>query len=125
MVEAMSLKALARQILARERKRESLSQRGPNGSETLGECAVHRAPDALVPLAATPEARVVSPAVSEPGMEQPCATRRGRVQALDGALLHFCARCGRFAAFGYGVRLRAGQFGRWYRGEHRPPKPDC
>ncbi len=53
-------------------------------------------------------------------MAEPFAARRGRVQMLDNAFLHFCEVCGRFAAFGYGVRLRAGQLGRWYCGEHRP-----
>jgi hypothetical protein len=63
----------------------------------------------------------IPPAECEPSLEQPCAARRGRVQELEsGAFLHFCFRCGRFAAFGYGVRLRAGQLGRWYCGEHRP-----
>ncbi len=74
-------------------------------------------------LAVTPGlARVVPLADGEPGLEQPCAARRGRVQELpdNGTFLHFCCRCGRFAAFGYGVRLRAGRLGRWYCGEHRP-----
>jgi len=75
----------------------------------------------LVALAVTPSlARVVPLADGEPGMEEPCAARRGRVQQLDQAFLHFCVECGRFAAFGYGVSLRAGQLGRWYCGEHRP-----
>lgn len=56
----------------------------------------------------------------EPGLEQPCAARRGRIQELDGAFLHFCVECGRFGAFGYGVQLRKGRLGRWYCGEHRP-----
>lgn len=82
-------------------------------------------PDLLALLhreaAATPGfERLVPHDASEPGLEQPCAARRGRVQELEGAFLHFCCRCGRFAAFGYGVRLRAGQLGRWYCGEHRP-----
>ena len=64
--------------------------------------------------------RVVEQASGEPGLEQPCATRRGRVQTLDSGFLHFCVECGRFAAFGYGVRLRAERLGRWYCGEHRP-----
>jgi hypothetical protein len=42
----------------------------------------------------------------EPGLEQPCAARRGRVQELDRTFLHFCVDCGRFASFGYGVHLR-------------------
>ncbi len=56
----------------------------------------------------------------EPGLDQPCATRRGRVRVLDRVFLHFCEVCGRFGAFGYGVYLRAGQLGHWYCGEHRP-----
>jgi hypothetical protein len=56
----------------------------------------------------------------EPGLEQPCAARRGLVQELDRTFLHFCVHCGRFAAFGHGVHLSAGRLGRWYCGEHRP-----
>jgi hypothetical protein len=75
-------------------------------------------------LARTPIFDSVS-AQEEPGHEQPCASRRGRVQELDGVFLHFCVECGRFGPFGYGVSLRAGQLGRWYCHEHRPqgPKP--
>jgi hypothetical protein len=43
-----------------------------------------------------------SPAESaegEPGHEQPCAARRGRVQELDGVFLHFCVECGRFGSY--------------------------
>ena len=42
----------------------------------------------------------------EPGLEEPCAARRGRVQEINGALLHFCVECGRFGAFGYDINLR-------------------
>ena len=38
----------------------------------------------------------------------------------DGLLLHFCAKCGAWGAFGYAVNLRAGRPGRWYCAEHRP-----
>jgi hypothetical protein len=78
--------------------------------------------EVLVALAATPDVSRIAPlADSDPGLDQPCAARRGRVVVLDnGALLDFCYRCGRFGAFGYGVHLRGGQFGRWYCGEHRP-----
>jgi hypothetical protein len=65
-------------------------------------------------------ARAPVPRSDEPGLQQPCAGRRGRVGVIDGAFLHFCVECGRFAAFGYGVRLGAGRFGKWYCGEHRP-----
>jgi hypothetical protein len=75
---------------------------------------------ALLPRRAPNFARLVPQTASEPGLEQPCAARRGKVLELNGAFLHFCCRCGRFGAFGYGVRLRAGKLGRWYCGEHRP-----
>jgi len=65
-------------------------------------------------------ARVLMPADGEPAAEQPWAVRRGRVQELNGVFLHFCLECGRFGAFGYGVRLRDRRLGRWYCGEHRP-----
>ena len=74
-------------------------------------------------LPITPSSARVLPIGGEPGLEQPCAARRARVQMLDGAFLHFCIECGRFGAFGYGVRLRAGRLGRWYCGEHRPCGP--
>jgi hypothetical protein len=72
-------------------------------------------------LARTPISEsVTDSAEGEPGLEQPCAARRGRVQEKDGVFLHFCVECGRFGPYGYGVRLRAGQLGRWYCREHRP-----
>ena len=72
------------------------------------------------PLASELRFARVMDANGEPGLEQPCATRRGRVQELDHTFLHFCVHCGRFASFGYGVHLSAGRLGRWYCGEHRP-----
>jgi hypothetical protein len=59
-------------------------------------------------------------AESEPGFSEPCVARRGRVEVRDGLFLHFCAECGAWGAFGYGVNLRADQLGRWYCGAHRP-----
>jgi hypothetical protein len=64
--------------------------------------------------------RAIAPADGEPGLEQPCVARRGRVQELDRAFLHFCVECGAFGAFGYGVNLRAGRLGRWFCAAHRP-----
>jgi hypothetical protein len=72
-------------------------------------------------LAPTPlSERGEQPAEGEPGHEHPCAARRGRLQELNGVFLHFCVECGRFGPYGYGVRLRASQLGRWYCREHRP-----
>jgi hypothetical protein len=58
----------------------------------------------------------------EPRLSEPCPARRGRVQETSGRIVHFCAECGRLAAFGYGVRLTAGRLGRWYCGQHRPQR---
>jgi hypothetical protein len=71
-------------------------------------------------LAPTPLSDRGEQPADEPGHEHPCAPRRGRLQELNGVFLHFCVECGRFGAYGYGVRLRAGRFGRWYCHEHRP-----
>jgi hypothetical protein len=92
-----------------------------SGSQNPAAPASDRAPaDLLGPLF-----KPTSPADGEPGLEQPCATRRGRVQELEHAFLHFCVVCGRFGAFGYGVSLRTGKPGRWYCAAHRPAmKPE-
>ena len=68
--------------------------------------------------------KITRPTQGEPGVEQPCAARRGRVEETDSVLLHFCTECGRFGPYGYGVRLRASQLGRWYCQEHRPQEHD-
>jgi hypothetical protein len=105
--------------------------RGPKRAELVVKLLAEHKAEVLAALADTAHAaqllapsrrfeRVVPPAEGEPGLEQPCAARRGRVQELEAAFLHFCVECGRFAAFGYGVHLKAGQLGRWYCGEHRP-----
>jgi hypothetical protein len=57
---------------------------------------------------------------TEPSLEQPCVSRCGRVQQVGGIFLHFCAHCGSFAPFGFGVSLRTGDVGRWYCTRHRP-----
>lgn len=105
MTETMSLKALARLVFERDRARDNHRDR-----------VSHPRADCL----ARQSAQIISTSHGEPGLEQPCAARRGRVQVLDGLFLHFCCQCGRFGAFGHGVRLREGRFGRWYCGEHRP-----
>ena len=35
--------------------------------------------------------------LAEPGLEEPCATRRGLMVEGNGVLLHFCVECGRLA----------------------------
>jgi hypothetical protein len=50
--------------------------------------------------------------------EQPCAERRGLVERRGGALVHFCIKCGRWGAYGYGAT--GDHPGRWYCREHRP-----
>ena len=122
MTETVSLKALARLILERDSARDSRRDGVSHGCLAAAEPARQSAPACIAPADPVVQrsVRVVPVAIGEPGLEQPCACRRGRVQVLDGVFLHFCCRCGRFAAFGYGVRLRAGELGRWYCGEHRP-----
>ena len=74
------------------------------------------------PLSPTPWfPHVIPPVEGEPSAQVPCASRRGRVQRLEGAVvMHFCIECGAWGAFGYGVNLRAGRPGRWYCAAHRP-----
>jgi hypothetical protein len=105
-----------------ERAGDKLLVRGPRQAEPVVKLLAEHKAEVLAALAVTRSfARVVPLAEREPGLEQPSLARRGRVVVLDnGAMLHFCVKCGRFGAFGYGVRLRAGHLGRWYCGEHRP-----
>ena len=108
-----------------ERAGDKLLVRGPRQAEPVVKLLAEHKAEVLAALAVTRSFTRVAPlADREPGLEQPFAGRRGRVQALDGIFLHFCCRCGRFAAFGFGVRLRAGHLGRWYCGEHRPRSAD-
>jgi hypothetical protein len=125
MTETVSLKALARLVLERDGARDGWRDRLPHGCLNGVAPARQSAPLRVAPFGpvTVQSERVMPIADGEPGLEQPCAARRGRVQVLDGAFLHFCVECGRFAAFGCGVRLRAGQLGRWYCGEHRPTRP--
>ena len=99
---------------------DKLLIRGPKRAEPVVKLLAEHKPEVLAALALTPGFTVVPLTDAEPALDQPCTVRRGRVQELDRVFLHFCCQCGRFGAFGYGVRLRAGQLGRWYCGEHRP-----
>jgi len=64
--------------------------------------------------------RIALPVDGEPSFDRPCDARRGRMDEHDGLFLHFCAECGAWGAYGYGVTLRAGRLGRWYCAAHRP-----
>ncbi len=112
---------------------DKLIVRGPRDAEPVVRLLAEHKAEVLAALANTARSAEVSPpspwferviprAEAEPGLELPCASRRGRVEDRpDGVLLHFCAECGAWGAFGYGVHLRAGRLGRrWYCGQHRP-----
>ena len=100
MTETVSLKALARLVIERYTVRDSRRDRVSRGSLAATEPARQSVPpsNASANPVAQRSVRIVPVADGEPGLEQPCAARRGRVQKLDGAFLHFCCRCGRFAA---------------------------
>ena len=109
---------------------EKLLVRGPKRAEPVVRLLAEYKAEVLAALAPTanevgllappPFGRVTQPAEGEPGLEQPCAARRGRIQEVERAFLHFCVECGAFGAFGYGISIRAGRLGRWYCAEHRP-----
>jgi hypothetical protein len=111
---------------------DTLKVRGPKNAEPVVKLLAEHKAEVLAALAKVAhEAELLSPAPwckrvvpsveGEPGFESACATRRGRIEKLpDGLLLHFCAECGAWGAFGYGVSLRVGKPGRWYCAKHRP-----
>ena len=84
MTETVSLKALARLVLerdtARDGQRDTASRQVPAGAKPVRQSAP---PRRGTPGSAARNARAScqSP-TGEPGLEQPCATRRGRVQDL-------------------------------------------
>lgn len=87
------------------------------GSQNPAAPAGERAPAGLL----APLFKPTLPAEGEPGFEHPCVTRRGRVEKRPaGLFLHFCAECGAWGTYGYGVNLRAGQLERCYCAAHRP-----
>jgi hypothetical protein len=104
--------------------------RGPKNAEPVVKLLAEYKAEVLAVLAeTTPAAKLrspwferVLPAVQgEPSIQVPCASRRGRVQRLEDAMvLHFCVECGAWGAFGYNVNLRLGRPGQWYCAAHRP-----
>ena len=78
------------------------------------------APDAEIVAPSAWFRRAASPGIGEQSFNEPCARRRDQAEYRDGVFLHFCAECGAWGAYGYGVNLRAGRLGRWYCAAHRP-----
>ena len=101
--ETVSLKAFARAVLARDT---------PRGRERD-----HGEPQLVAPLSWFEQS--TTPAEGEPGYDEPCLARRGRVETHGAILLHFCAECGAWGEYGHGVDFRAGKLGRWYCRVHR------
>ena len=54
----------------------------------------------------------------EPPYDEPCPARRGVFRRPQGRFEHFCAVCGAWGAFGYGVTTK--EPGVWYCLRHRP-----
>lgn len=50
----------------------------------------------------------------------PTPRPESRIEYDGVAFLHYCATCGKFGAFGYGVHLLRGETGVWFCREHRP-----
>lgn len=130
MVETGSLKALARLVFERDRKQASSRDSAISGvaTEALPKPSAGYASDtsdnALPPVKLiAPSAwfeRIVPPAEGEPSFDQPCAERRCRKEEENGVFLHFCAHCGAWGSYGYGVNLRASHLGQWFCSTHRP-----
>jgi hypothetical protein len=112
---------------------DKLLARGPKHAEPVVKLLPEHKAEVLRALAASASPAVRSDAKppsrestvpegnGEPGLNQPCAARRGRVEELPGgSLLHFCTECGAWGVFGYGVNMRAGRQGRWFCAAHRP-----
>jgi len=108
---------------------DKLVVRGPKRAERVVKLLFQNKAEVLAALANTVHDtnllapwfdRVIS-VKGEPGLERPCVTRRGRVEERqDGLFLHFCAECGAWGAFGYGVNQGGGRLGRWFCATHRP-----
>ena len=111
---------------------DTLKVRGPKNAEPVVKLLAEHKAEVLAALvntshysellSPTPWFKLIVPPVKgEPDFASACVTRRGRIEELpDGLLLHFCAECGAWGAFGCGVSLRVGRPGRWYCAEHRP-----
>jgi hypothetical protein len=116
-----SLKVLAQLIISRHE--QALDRGGERRRRVLDLGPVIQAGPGVadIPQMRPSNERCVIPwGDGEPNLEMPCSSRRGRVQSLDGMILHFCVQCGAYGPFGYGVNLRSRRLGRWYCSKHRP-----
>ena len=81
-----------------------------------------RKPEVMTALADT---TVIAPvqwfegaaAADEPPYDKPSPARRGLTRRPGGRFEHFCAVCGAWGSFGYGVSVK--QTGRWFCFRHR------
>lgn len=114
-MEALALLRRAREAGLRvEPAGDKLIVRGPKSAEPVVKLLAEKKAEILAALANTA-------LEAEPGLSMPCTSRRGHVAELPSGLFsHFCAECGAWGAFGYGVNRRAGRQGRWYCAAHRP-----
>ena len=132
-MDALALLRRAQEVgLCVEVAGDKLMVRGPKHAEQIVRLLADHKAEVLAALADTAHEaqllapsrwfeRVIPPDDGELGLEQPSAARRGRVEKLSNDLyLHFCAECGAWGSFGYGVNMRAERPGRWYCAAHRP-----
>jgi hypothetical protein len=113
-MDAVALLQRAREVgLHVEPKGDTLLVRGPKRLEPMVKLLAEHKDEVLAVLGNTAHESGPLPPVprfdrkarvaeGEPGLEMPCAARRGRTQEVEGAFLHFCVQCGAFGAFGYG-----------------------
>ena len=104
MAKTVDLKSLARRVLERGTSRDTVRDGVFRGYFAQVEPARQRPVVSMLGRSAPSFERAIPAGNSEPGLKQPCATRRGRVEELlDSSLLHFCSEYGAWGAFGYGV----------------------
>jgi hypothetical protein len=102
---------------------EPVSRHAADGTRTL--CGEAAEEGAARPKAHTESASSTllapwfgqDPAEGEPPYDEPCPARRGVIRCPRGRFEHFCAVCGAWGAFGFGVTSATP--GRWYCFQHR------
>jgi hypothetical protein len=104
------------------------ARRAGPGPEASAAATAERTPRVSAPSAEVEEgpapATVIAPvqwfegvAADEPPYNEPTPARRAVIRYPDGRFEHFCAVCGAWGAFGYGVT--AERPGRWFCFRHR------